>query len=380
MAVDPDGGHGSRGDTSSGESEGHRARGLPVRGLTSRYRSSIDERLSSDQPDETSRRRRLTMIHPSTMAGPNWFTGSYGATNPFQQTSSAFFRNTPFGGPQGGFGPGNNPFQTQQFGFGTYSTPMQNMINEVIRQTVPTTLASFGIPTGYQTSFGPSSMGFQFPTGPAQFGPQFQTSAWNAFTMNPDWQNQNWQNQSMVAEMIRQVTNQAIQNTLAQNPMLFSLYGNPMSNIGTNPQQQNLANTITQVCQQCCQMACQSIYQAVFTCVSECLNQTNSPFQQTNPNQTNWQQQNLWNYCLQVCQTAFQTTCQTICQAVATCVNECLSQQNRAQSTQFSMMQNNPFSTMQNNPFRTQTTPFNYSNVTSQYGATTGIPTGAGAF
>lgn len=307
------------------------------------------------------------MIHPSTMAGPNWYTGTFGTTNPFQQTSSAFFRNTPFGGSQGWFGPGNNPYQTQQFGFGTTMTPIQNMINEVIRQTVPTTLASYGIPTGYQTSFGPVSMGFQNPSGSAQFGPQFQTSPWTNYTMNTDWQNQN-----MIAEMIRQATNQAIQNTFAQNPTLFNPYGTPVSTLGTNLQQQNLANTVTQVCQQCCQTACQSICQAVFTCVSECLNQTTNPFQQTNATQTNWQQQNLWNFCLQVCQQCCQTTCQTICQAVATCVNECINQQSRGQ--------NIPFSTMQNFPFRSQTTPFSFSNATSQYSPTTGIPTGVGAF
>jgi hypothetical protein len=330
------------------------------------------------------------MIHPSTMAGPNWFTGTFGANNPFQQTSSAYFRNTPFGGPQGGFGPGSNPFQSQQFGFGTNTSQMQNMINEVIRQTVPTTLASFGIPTGYQTSFGLSTMGYQFPTGPAQFGPQFQTSPWTNFTMNSDWQTQN-----MIAEIIRQATNQAIQNTFTQNPNLYNTFGNFQSSFGTNPQQQNIANLVTQVCQQACQSTCQTICQAVFTCVNECLNQTSSPyqqsnpfqqsnlfqqtnaFQQTNPFQTNWQQQNLqqqnlWNYALQVCQQACQTTCQTICQAVATSVTETLNQQNRTQNTSFY--------TMQNTPFRTQTTPFNFSNATSQYATATGTPTGMGAF
>src|SRR5687768_4855125 len=124
------------------------------------------------------------MIHPSTMAGPNWFTGNIGTTNPFQQNSSPFFRNTPFQGQQGGFGPGNNPFQSQQFGFGTNTTQMQNPINEIVRQTVPTILASFGIQPsggfqnllGQQGQFGsPSPFGFQIPSGPAQFGPQFSS-------------------------------------------------------------------------------------------------------------------------------------------------------------------------------------------------------------
>jgi len=311
------------------------------------------------------------MIHPSTMAGPNWFTGTYGATNPFQQTSSAYFRNTPYSGPQGGFGPGSNPFQNQQFGFGTnpLQMQMQTMINEVIRQTVPTTLASFGIPTGNQTAVGPTTMGYQFPTGPAQFGPQFQTTPWTNFTMNNDWQTQN-----IITEMIRQATNQAIQNTIMQNPTLFNSYGNPSNTFGTNVQQQNLASVITQISQQCCQTSCQSICQAVLTTMNECINQTSSsfqqsnPFQQTNQFQTNWQQQNLWNQCMQICQQACQTTCQSICQSIAACANECLSQQNRAQNT--------PFTSVQNTPFRSQTTPFNFSNATSQYG----IPTGVGAF
>jgi hypothetical protein len=303
------------------------------------------------------------MIHPSTMAGQNWFTGTFGATNPFQQTSSAYFRNTPFTGTPFGFGPGTNPFQNPTYGFGANPTqPFQNLISEVIRQTVPTTLASYGFANGFTTPGGFSPIGYQYqtPTWSTQFGPQFPTTPGTTFTMNQDWQNQNF-----LTEMIRQVTNQAIQNTFAQNPTFFNTFNTPTGGFGGNPQQ-NLGNVITQIAQQCCQTACQTICQGIITCANECLNQPNNPIQ------TNWQQQNLWNFCLQVCQQCCQSTCQTICQGIIACVNECLNQQNRTQA--------NPFFNTQNIPFRGQTTPFSFSNTPSPYGTPSGIPTGIGAF
>jgi len=301
------------------------------------------------------------MIHPSTMAGPNWFSGTFGATNPFQQTSSAYFRNTPFGSPFG-FGPGNNPFQNPTFGYGANTNQqLQTMINEIIRQTVPTTLASYGLANGFQSPIGFSSLGSQIPFGSTQFGSQYPINPGTNFTMNTDWQNQNY-----LTEMIRQTTNQAIQNTLAQNPSLFNAYNNPTGAFGTNPQQ-NIANVVTQVCQQACQTTCQTTCQAIITCVNECLNQPNNQFQ------TNWQQQNLWNVTLQVCQQACQQICQTICQATITAVTESLNQQqNRIQSS--------PFLSTQNTQFRSQTTPFAFNTTTSPFGTPTGIPTGVGAF
>src|SRR5947209_20587982 len=93
------------------------------------------------------------MIHPSTMAGPNWFTGSIGTTNPFQQSSSPLFRNTPFQGS--GFGPGTNPFQNPSFGFGPQTGQIQNTINEVVRQALPSIVASLSTQPGnpFQTPF-----------------------------------------------------------------------------------------------------------------------------------------------------------------------------------------------------------------------------------
>src|SRR5437879_5333250 len=100
------------------------------------------------------------MIHPSTMAGPTGFTAGFGTPNPFQQTISPFIRSTPFQGV--GFGPGTTPFQNQPLGFGNQTAQMQNTINEIVRQTIPTALASIGFqPTGtlpgtfgFPTSFG----------------------------------------------------------------------------------------------------------------------------------------------------------------------------------------------------------------------------------
>jgi len=265
------------------------------------------------------------MIHPSTMAGPNWFTGSFGTTSPFQQNSSSFFRNTPFGG--GGPGPANNPFQSLSFGFNSNPTQMQNTINEIVRQTVPTILANFGMtqgsfgfqtqqaPFGFQTPFN-----FQTPTGPAQYGPQFTNSSWGT-----DWQSQiqnqfqnQFQNQNFLAEVIRQSTNQAIQNLMQQNPNAF---GQGISGIGTTPFAANAFNTNWQ--QQVQQLQQQQIQQL----------------------QQQQQQQSFWNTVSQVCQT------------VAACVIACLTPQNQIQST-----------------------PFNINTGSTQFGVSAGIPTGAGAF
>jgi hypothetical protein len=241
------------------------------------------------------------MIHPSNMAGPNWFTGSFGTTNPFQQANTPFFRSTPFLGSQGGYGPGSN----LSFGIGTNPSQIQNTINEITRQTIPTVLSSFGLQPnlGYQTPFG-----FSSPTG-------FPNAPWS--TLNPmtgDWQNN-------INEMIRQTTNQAFQSAWQQTA--------PFSGMGTSP----------------------------FTGTPGTLG-------------TNWQQQNLGNYIAQVCQQACQQTCQTLCQAVITAANVALSAQTQTQGTLFNT---------QNTPFGIPNSPFAFNNV-PQYGVTTGIPAGAGAF
>jgi hypothetical protein len=338
------------------------------------------------------------------MAGPNWFTGSFGTTNPFQVSSSPFFRNTPFQGFQGGFGPGNSPFQNQPFGISPNTTQIQNTISEIVRQTIPTILASYGFqPTsGFQTSFGfQTPIGFSSPTSSFQFG--------SPFSSMPN--NYNWQNPSFFTEIIRQATNQAIQNIAQQNPTLFSTgsmgWNQPFTGMGTgfnwtsntfgiNPQQQNLWNFIGQICQQACQQACQTIIQAVTTTASQCINQIsqntqinqsqNTPFNIATPFGINPQlQQNLWNLTGQICQQACQQACQTIIQAVTTTANECINQINQTQSGSFNT-QNTPFSTQstafssQNTPFSTSNTPFFYNNTTPQFGFTPGIPTGAGAF
>jgi hypothetical protein len=268
------------------------------------------------------------MIHPSTMAGPNWFTGSFGTTNPFQQNTS-FFRNTPFGGQQGGFGPGINPFQSQPMGFGTTTMQLQNTINEIVRQTVPTILANCGIQPnnmqgtfGFQTGINPGQIGFstpfgfQTPTGPAQFGPQFQSSTWTSpspFVTDYQTQIQNQiQQQAYVAEMIRQATQQAIQSLTQQIPGILTqglswqgTTSQPYSGIGT------MAFTGPQ---------------NAFTTHQQ-------------------QQQNLWNLINQVTQ------------AVTQCVLASLTQQNQ-----------------------TQNTPYNLNIGSPQSSVTPGIPTGAGVF
>jgi hypothetical protein len=198
------------------------------------------------------------MIHPSTMAGPNWFSANLGMTNPFQQGTTPFLRTTPFQGSQGGYGPGNTPFQTQPFTTGTNMMQMQNTINEIIRQTVPRVLASCGIqPSGaFQSSYGfQSPFGFQGQGGPTPFGQPFQTPMYG-----------DWQTQIAIQEIARQATNQAIQNIAQQNPWLFA-QGISGTNWQTQQpflgQQQNLVNLIGQVCQ------------AVTTSVIECLTQSN---------------------------------------------------------------------------------------------------------
>jgi len=287
------------------------------------------------------------MIHPSTMAGPNWFTGSFGTINPFQQNTSAFSR-TPYQGMQPGFGTGTTPFQSQPYGLGTQTLQLQNTINEIVRQVVPTILASTGFsPTnGFQTPFGQQGQfgfqtpfAFQTPTGPAQFGPQYPFN-----TGQGDWQTQNYLN-----EVIRQSTNQAIQNMFQQTPNtqfqttfgLGTAFGATPTMFGQNIQQQNLTNVVAQACTQCCQQVCQTIV----SCVTACLQQTPTQGTITGP-------------IAQICQQACVVCCQQVCQTLVACVTACLQQQQQQQ---------------------TQGTPFNLNN-TSQYGVTSGIPTGAGAF
>jgi len=310
------------------------------------------------------------MIHPSTLAGPNWFTGSFGTNNPFQQNTSPFFRNTPFQGQQGGFGFGTNPFQGQQgsfgfgtnpfqnpsFGFGNNPAQFQNTVNEFIRQTVPTPFSNYGFqPTnGFQSPTGNwNTTGFQAPTNPWSFGTQFQNTPFN-----------NWQTQGLFTELIRQTTNQVMQSFPQFNGtgtfQGTNWQNNP--NFGTNPQQQNLWSTCAQICQQTCYATCQTVCQAIVTCATECINQQNTAFT-TNP-------QSIWNTCVQICQQACQQVCQTICQSVITGAVTTINQQNP--SFNFNT-QNTPF-------FNPQNTPFNFNTTAPQYSFTPGIPTGAGAF
>lgn len=313
------------------------------------------------------------MIHPSTMAGPNWFTGSFGTTNPFQQNTSPFFRNTPFQGPQGGFGFGTNPFQNPTFGFGNpYQNPsfgfgtnpfqnpnlgfgntpqFQNSINEIVRQTIPTIVSSFGYQptTGFQPSFGTwNPTGFATPNGTWSFGTQFSNTPFS----------NDWQTQNIIGEIIRQTTNQTIQSFPQLNP-----------GFGFNPQQQNIWNTSAQIAQQACWSACQTTCQAIITCAITCINQQNTPNAQ----------QSFWNICIPICQQACQQVCQTVCQSVITCANTCINQQNPS----FSFgTQNTPFNINTGNIpyFNPQNTPFSFTNPTPQFSFTPGIPTGVGAF
>lgn len=304
------------------------------------------------------------MIHPSTMAGPNWFTGSFGTTNPYQQNTTPFSRGNPFQGPQGGFGFGTTPFQNigfgfgttpfqnTGFGFGTNPNQIQNAINEIVRQTVPTIVASYG--------FQPTN-GFQIPTGNWTFGNPFQN------TPGFDWQTQNF-----LSEIIRQTTNQALQNL----PQFVSTGGFPGTtwgnnpNLGFNPQQQNTWNLVGQLCAQACQQVCQTTCQAIVACCVTCLNQQNTSFNLWNPT-TTAQQQNVWNVVGQICQQACQQLCQTTCQAIVTCCNVSLNTQNTSYNVNTPGI---PFT------FNTPNTPFNFTNNAPQYSFTPGIPTGAGAF
>jgi hypothetical protein len=266
------------------------------------------------------------MIHPSTMAGPNWFSANLGTTNPFQQSTTPFFRTSPYQGSQGGYGLGNTPFQTQPFAWGTNTMQMQmqNTINEIVRQTVPRVLASCGIQTSasFQTPFG-----FQSPGGPGPFGQQFQASPWTSqipiYNQPPNLGD--WQSQIALQELIRQTTNQAIQHVTQQNPSLLAQWS--QGPYGLNWQQQQ------QLQQQ--------------------------------------QQQNLWNLVGQVCQ------------AVTASVIDCLTQSNSMQGTSFNIgagqfSGQQPYFTQQ--PMFGQQPPLNLGSTQPQYGVTSGIPTGTGAF
>jgi hypothetical protein len=268
------------------------------------------------------------MIHPSTMAGNNWTTGSFGTTNPFQQSSMPFLRTMSFPGPQATFGPGSIPFQNHPFG--TNTMQMQDTINEIVRQTIPRVLANCGIPTsfgvptpfGFQTPIGQQGQfGFQTPFAfqtPTQFGTPFQTTPW----MNPNPGYGDWQTQNMLQEVVRQATIQAVQNAYQQNPYQLSQgFQSPTQPI----------------------LGPQSFY--------------GGPWQQ---------QQSLNNLIGQVCQ------------AVAASVIECLSQPNQIQNPLYSMG-TTPFLTQQT-PFFGSQAPLNMGSTAPSYGVTSGIPAGAGAF
>jgi hypothetical protein len=257
------------------------------------------------------------MIHPSTMAGPTGLTAGFGTTNPFQQNLSTFIRSTPF--QTSGFGAGNTPYQTPPFGFGNQGAQVQNTINEIVRQSIPSVLASYGIPTNgsFQSQFGfPTAFGFPQTIGSTPFGQQqFQPG-------------DTFQNQAFFSELIRQSTNQALQNLGQQNPYLFG-QGNPGASFyGTQNtfgfSQQQYLNQVAQCCQQVAQCTAQNLVQCGLgqnpTFVAQC------------------------------------------CQAVVATLSQCLLQANptQIQSTFFNA-------------------PFNLNN-TPQFGITPGIPTGVGAF
>jgi len=296
------------------------------------------------------------MIHPSTMAGQNLFTAGFGTTNPFQQNNSPFFRNTPFQG--GGFGPGNNPFQGQPFGLGNQT--IQNTINEILRQSLPSIVANFNnVPNGtfqtpftsttpfgsqgqfgFQTGFGPQGnfgsqisagpqgqFGFQTPFGnqgqfgltgaigtQGLFGPQFQTGFGD---QNP------LQNPNTFSQLVQQATTITLQSLNQQIPGLFS-----QSLPGQT--QTNILNTVAQVCQAVASCCCY--------CVAACLTPL---YQGQNP-------QAFVNFVAQACQ--------TVALACCTCVASSLLSSNQSQGI-----------------------PFNL-NATSPFGTPIGIPTGVGAF
>jgi len=262
------------------------------------------------------------MIHPSTMAGPTGLNAGFGTTNPFQQNLSPFIRSTPF--QTSGFGPGTTPFQSQPFGFGNQGPQVQNTINEIVRQTIPSVLANYGMqPNGsFQSQFGfPTNLGFQQTLGNTPFGLQFQPG-------DP------FQNQGFFTELIRQSTNQALQNLTQQSPFLFgqgnlgsnqTFFGTPNTfGISQQQQQQQYLNQVAQCCQQ------------VTSCLTQALVQ-----------------------CGLAQNANFVAQC---CQQVISCLAQNLLQfgQTQIQSAAFSA-------------------PFNLNN-TPQFGVTPGIPTGVGAF
>lgn len=272
------------------------------------------------------------MIHPSTMAGPTGLTAGFGTTNPFQQNLSTFIRSTPF--QTSGFGPGTTPFQSQPFGFGNQGTQVQNTINEIVRQTIPTVLANYGIQPngsfqgqfGFPTSFNPpGTYGLQTPFG-------FQQTIGNTPFGLPFPSGELFQNPGFISELIRQSTNQAFQNLGLQTPNLFgqttlgpnqTFFGNPTA-FGISQPQQAYLNQVAQCCQQATSCVTQAILQSGLG---------------QNP--------------------GFVAQC---CQQVISCLAQCLLQGNPTQ--------------LQNTGY---TPSFNLNN-TPQFGVSPGIPTGAGAF
>jgi hypothetical protein len=224
-------------------------------------------------------------------------------------------------------GLGTNPFQqgsspffrsTPFPGGGFGPTPFQGQPFGFGGQTTQNT-----IPTGFQT-----------PLGPTPFGPQIPFTGF-------DLQG-SFQNPGMISEIARQTAALALQSLGQQYPTLLSQgltgqfqpgsgqgttpwgttpWGPPMG-FGTNYQQQNLQNAIAQCCQ------------AAASCVTSCLAQfcqsQGVPF---NPN--------LVAQCSQV---------------VTSCVASCLVQLCQTQGAPFSL------------------------NNTSQFGISSGIPAGVGAF
>jgi len=322
------------------------------------------------------------MIHPSTMAGTNWFTTGVGTTNPFQQSGSPIFRSTPFQGS--GIGPGTNPFQSQQFG--TQTAQIQNTINEVLRQAFPSILASLGSlpgygfqntltssgpfgqqgPFGFQTFTSPQGqlgvqtpfttqgqMGFQTPIGvpgqlglqtpigvPGQLGLQTpmglqgllgiqnpfgsQMLAGPAQFQTGYWDQNPLQNPNTFWELVRQSTNLTLQSLNQQIPGLSQgLLGQ-----GQTP----LQNVVAQVCQTLAYACCYTVAATLL------------PLGQTQP------QPNFLNYVAQVSQTVALACCHTV---AATLISS-----NQAQA---------------------QGIPFNLNNA-PQFTGIPGIPTGAGAF
>lgn len=276
------------------------------------------------------------MIHPSTMAGPTWFPGSFGTTNPFQQNTQQLFRSTPFQGPQVGFGIGTTPFQGQ---------PIQSAIDQIVRQTLPGFLGNIGIQPTVPFQ---SPIGFQTPVGlQGQFGIP------SPFGIPGVTDFQNPQAQGYALELVRQVTNQALQNLYQQSP---TPYGQPFLGLGTTPftgvlnqfgggpqqeQQRQFLNFVCQVCN------------IVAACCEACLvqqTQTQGVYGGFSPQQE--QQRQFLNLCCQVCRT------------VATCCQICLVQLSQGQSV----------------PLNVLNTPFATNNITSQFGVTPGIPAGVGAF